>query len=137
VAHERVAGEGLRTTYTFAPHVVVSTLLNGPTAIQLEYAASPVHGAVREFIVTRLDFEHVVAYEWNAFEFHRHASNPDDVEFRLIEILDSPIVSEIRSSRRYIGATLRHFRITFDDHGTYDIVCEAVHVSQRTAIGEE
>jgi hypothetical protein len=117
-----VEGEGLRTTYASAPLVHVTTRRDGPTSLRLEFSSSPVTAAGQAFQVTRLSFEGVVAYAWNHFEFHRVPSNPNDSAFGLIEILDSPIVAEVVSTRRYIGDPLKHYRITFDDHGTYDIV---------------
>jgi len=29
----------------------------------------------------------------------------------------------------YLGQELRHFRICFDDHGLYDVVCDEVTIS--------
>ena len=129
MAHMRVEGEGLRTTYAFAPRVSTSTVRDGPTSIRLEFASSGIYCDDQEVRVTQLQFDHVVAYNWNDFEFHILTSNFQDVELGLIEIADSPTVAEIRSTKRYIGEGLHHFRITFDDHGTYDIVCEKITFS--------
>jgi len=133
MAHQIVEGEGLRTTYAFAPRVTVSTQRDGPTSICLTFASSGIYQDDQEVRVTQLSFKHIVEYEWNDFEFHRFSSNPQDVEFGLIEITDSPIAAEIRSTGRYIGASLHHFRICFDDHGTYDVVCERLEISYGTS----
>jgi hypothetical protein len=129
VAHRALEGEGLRTTYAFAPRAVISTERDGPTTFRLSFASSAIYLDDDDVRTTLLTFEHVVEYEFNDFEFHRYSSNPQDVEFGLIEILSSPIVAEIRSTGRYIGDDLRHFRICFDDHGTYDVVCERLRIS--------
>ncbi len=122
MASRVIEGQGLRTTYAFAPLVHVTTRRDGPTSVRLEFSSSSVTGPGQAFRVTILTFDGVVAYSWNDFEFHRLPSNPDNSGFELLEILDSPIVSEIVSTGRYIGDPLKHYRITFDDHGTYDIV---------------
>ena len=124
-----VEGRDLRTRYAFAPRVVTSSERDGPTTLLLSFASSAIYGDDEEVSTTALAFEHVVEYGFNDFEFHRLSSNPQDVEFGLIEILDSPIVVAIRSTARYIGDDLRHFRISFDDHGTYDVVCERLGIS--------
>jgi hypothetical protein len=129
VAHRAVEGDGLRTIYAFAPRAVISTERNGPTTFRLSFASSPIYSDDDDARTTLLTFEHVVEYEFNDFEFHRYSSNPQDVDFGLIEILGSQIVAKIRSTGRYIGDDLRHFRICFDDHGTYDVVCEQLRIS--------
>jgi hypothetical protein len=101
--------------------------------VELCFGSSPVYQGDQEFRVTKLACEHVVGYEWNDFEFHRLPANPDDVELGLIEITDSEFVAEITSSGRYIGAALHHLRICFDDHGTYDIVCEKFSITYGTS----
>lgn len=126
-------GEGLRTTYAFAPRVTASAKRDGPTSVYLEFGSSPVYQDNQGFKVTRLSFEHVVEYDWNDFEFHRFPANPADVELGLIEITDSELVAEIESSGKYIGEPLHHFRITFDDHGTYDIVCQRLTIAYGTS----
>ena len=137
MAHQRVGGEGLRTTYAFAPRVSTSTIRDGPTSIVLEFASSGIYRDGQEVRVTQLRFDHVVAYDWNDFEFHRYPSNPKDVELGLIEMVDSPIVAEIRSTERYVGEGLRHFRISFNDHGTYDIICEKIDISYSSSHAED
>lgn len=129
----RIEGEGLRTTYAFAPRVTVSTIRDGPTTVQLEFGSSPVYQDNQEFRVTKLRCEHVVAYDWNAFEFHRLPSNSEDIELGLIEITHSQVIAEIMSRERYIGDPLHHLRISFDDHGTYDIICGIFSIAYATS----
>src|SRR2546423_1007785 len=98
----------------------VSVKRDGPTSLALEFASSPVYGEEQEFRVTRLRFQRIIEYGWNSFEFHRFISNPNDVEFALIEIVDSAVLADLRSTGRPIPGEVHHFRICFDDHGTYD-----------------
>lgn len=129
MAHRIVEGEGLRTDYAFAPRVVAFAERDGPTTLRLSFSSSAIYSEEDQVRTTLLAFEHVVEYEFNDFEFHRLSSNPQDVEFGLIEVLSSQIVEEVRSTGRYMGDDLRHFRISFDDHGTYDVVCERLSIS--------
>lgn len=133
MSYRQIEGEGLRTSYAFAPRVASSAVRDGPTSVELEFGSSPVHQEDQEFRVTRLTCERVVGYEWNAFEFHRLPTNPKDCELGLIEITDSQFVADIMSTGRYIGGPLRHLRVTFDDHGTYDIVCEKFSIAHFTS----
>lgn len=133
MAHQRVEGDGLRTTYAFAPSFTAAAVKDGPTTLKLEFGSSAIYQDDQEFRVTRLTCEHVVGYEWNDFEFHRLPSNPEDVELSLIEITDSTIIAEIMSQGRYIGEPLHHLRICFDDHGTYDIICGKFSITYATS----
>ena len=136
MTHRVLEGDGLRTSYAFAPRLTSSAVRDGLTTILLEFASSPVYQDGQEFRVTRLDFQHVVGYQWNDFEFHRIPGNSEDVELGLIEIENSSLVTEIVSTGRYVGEPLRHLRITFDDHGTYDIVCEEFSISYGVSVDD-
>jgi hypothetical protein len=134
MSYRRVEGEGLRTTYAFAPQFAAFAKRDGPTSVRLEFGSSPVYQDDQEFRVTRLSCEHVVEYEWNDFEFHRLPGNAEDVELGLIEITNSALIAEIISKGKYIGESLHHLRITFDDHGTYDIICNKFSISYTSSI---
>jgi hypothetical protein len=136
VSYDLVEGDGLRTSYAFAPLVTVSVKPDGPARLQLEFASSPVYRDNQEFRVTRLSFDKVAAYCWNDFEFHRQISNDDDVEFSLIEVTDSNVVAELRATGRPLPG-LHHYRISFDDHGTYDVICEKLEISHAAAADAE
>lgn len=137
MSHRRIEGEGLRTTYAFAPRFTATATRDGPTSVQLEFGSSPTYQDNQEFRVTRLSCEHVVEYDWNSFEFHRLPGNSKDVELCLIEITDSQSVAEIISKGRYIGKPLHHLRISFDDHGTYDIICENFSIDYATSADDD
>ena len=137
VTYNPVEGEGLRTTYAFAPRVMVSVKRDGPTSLRLEFASSPVYQDGQEFRVTNLAFEKVLEYSWDQFEFHRLASNRDDVEFALINIVDSGIIAELEATGRSLPENIHHYRICFDDHGTYDVVGESLVISYGGAVDDE
>jgi hypothetical protein len=124
MSYRRIEGDGLRTTYAYAPRFTVAVTRDGPTNVRLEFASSSVYLDNEEFRVTIVSCEHVVEYDWNDFEFHRHPGNFKDAELGLIEITDSSLIAEIMSTGRYVRGPLHHLRVGFDDHGTYDIVCE-------------
>jgi hypothetical protein len=138
MTYELVQGEGLRTTYAFAPRVTVSTKRDGPTSVRLEFASSPIHGEGQEFRVTCLTFNRVFEYGWAHFESGRPESNGEDVEFALIEIADSEVVSDLRAGWRPNALPrMRHYRICFDDNGTYDVICEHLDISYGASVDNE
>jgi hypothetical protein len=139
MAYHTVPGEGLRTSYAYAPRVSVVTGLGGsapaevregPSHLTLEFISSAITASPpRTARVTRLVFEHVIEYAWSDFEFHRDPYRLGVGALKLVEIDDSPVVADIRATGRFSGDRLQHFRITFDDHGRYDIVCERLTIS--------
>jgi hypothetical protein len=75
------------------------------------------------------------------FEMGVHVGNRHDVAFRLIEITDSTEIERLLTSGRFSSATpgqrlggvlaeddLHHYRVTFDDHGTYDVICTDIAI---------
>jgi hypothetical protein len=125
--HKEVAGFRLRTSFAESPDVAIQTGVGDRSGLTMTYYSSGATSPRQRIWQTRLTFENVVYYEWNAFEFRTSPACPDDYEFTLIELRASPIVAEILDTGRYIGSGLKHLRITFDDHGVYDIVCESFH----------
>jgi hypothetical protein len=132
MSYRRIEGDGLRTTYAYAPRFTVAVTRDGPTNVRLEFASSPVYLDNEEFRVTIVNCERVIEYEWNSFEFHRHPGNLKDVELGLIEITESSLVAEIMSKGRYAGGG-HHLRISFDDHGTYDIICQRFTINYSSS----
>lgn len=123
-----VEGEKFRTTWAEAPRVVVHSRGEDHVDLQMEFSSSAMD-EVGKYRVTRLLFGHVFYYEWNHFEFHRFPHCEDDFEFALIEITDSPVVGQLLGSGRFMHPLPKHFRIGFDDHGTYDVVCGQMEAS--------
>ena len=88
-------------------------------------------------------FDVVWHYRWIDMDVGYEPENRDDYEFTLIEITDSALVKgflarghwqndgESGDLRTALGAeAVRHFRIGFDDHGTYDVLCGDVQVER-------
>jgi|SRR5882757_274628 len=137
MSHRWIEGEGLRTIYAFAPRFTASAKRDGPTTVHLDFGSSEIYEEGQEFRVTKLTFEHVIEYEWNDFEFNRLSANPEDVQLGLIEVIDSQLIAQILSTGRYAGERLCHMRISFDDHGTYDVVCQRVAISYGASADDE
>jgi hypothetical protein len=131
VTYQYVSGEGLSTGWATAPRINVETAPgNNPTHLDMEFSSAPDGGQS-----TRLHFRNVYRYEWCDIEAEHFNANPGDVEFALIEILDSQELEKWPGQGGAFGewGTLRvsnfhHYRIAFDDHGTYDVICTDLHV---------
>lgn len=139
--HTVVSGDGLETRYSAAPRVSVSTQEDGRPRLDLEFVSAPrVAGEVGR--TTHVAFDEVLEYHWMDFEFGLSMGNDRDTRFRLVEITDSTLVRRIleegKFSSRPAGqraggvldeAGIRHYRICFDDHGTYDVICTGLAIS--------
>ncbi|TDD35528.1 hypothetical protein E1287_13700 [Actinomadura sp. KC06] len=112
--------------------------------LRLEYVSSPGRPG-DEQRVTRLVFGRVVQYAWGQFEFPLSLGNPQDSGFHLIEITDSELVRRIVEEGHFshyppgqrAGASvpedeLRHYRLGFDEHGYYDVVCADLEITHTT-----
>jgi hypothetical protein len=133
--HERVAGERLRTSYAGAPEVSLRGH-NGVTDCAMRFTSS-----LREpdgsHWTTLLQFGHVLDFRFSDFELGPELRNPSDLAFALIEIHDSELLAELVASGSLTRtaqpvtrvADLRHHRISFDDHGTYDVISTGLRVS--------
>jgi len=131
VSHQRIPGTRLATLYAYAPTVRMEAERDGPTRVIMEYTSSTIQES-QPPLVTRLTFSHVLEFGWS--EFDRGARlRDDDVAFSLIEITDSPLIAEI--NRRVWGRgwdvrPLHHYRIGFDDHGCYEVVCGKLNIEE-------
>jgi hypothetical protein len=121
-----VAGDAIATTFDDHPAVLVTNRPAGNSpSLQIQYIAAT--GASRH---TRIEFEGVFWYQWIDEDLEIYNHQPDDYEFGLIEIVDS---EEIRRwvtgppGRGLPGvlkeSDLHHYRLGFQGHGTYDIIC--------------
>lgn len=118
------------SSYAEAPLVTVTNRGEDSVDLQFEYPSSLADEFGR-YRVTQLLFERVFYYEWNHFEFHRLAFRSEEVEFAVVELVDSPVIDQLRNSGRFEHPEARHLRISFDDHGTYDVVCGCISVRTR------
>ena len=141
MAHIAVTGSGLRTTFAAAPRVHFRNFADDRAEIGLSFAASPLAEDHR-FDVTTITFAHVIEFHFIDFETGLHFDHEQDVRFALIELTDSTEVQRLIANGRFASeptgrrlgavgeANVRHYRITFDDHGTYDVVCAGLVVER-------
>jgi hypothetical protein len=132
MAYRLVDDGGLsRTSWDDQPTITVRNKASQSTTLVIEFFSEPNAGRR-----TRLTFDAVWRYEWTEFSVGYESTNRKDGEFALVEILDSEVVSDMlehghwleegphRNLRDVFHATpLRHYRISFDDHGEYDVIC--------------
>jgi hypothetical protein len=123
-----VRGAGLRTSFTPAPSVTVRTTPDDCTTLVIEFPAEPGVGGR----TTRLTFDDVVEYGFVDYSFLHFHGNRDAHDLRLIEVLGSEhLAAHYRSrtgAKGEFAARLRHFRIGFDEHGYYDVLCAGVRI---------
>lgn len=139
MASRRVDPE-LGTSWDDQPVVAVVNRSNHSTTLVLVFVTTPGDDStpVRR---SRLTFHSVWYYRWIEWDLGYEPDNTEDYEFALIEVLDSELVGDIRARGKYLndGPTSdlksvlgpdrpRHFRIAFDDHGMYDVLCDSVDV---------
>ncbi len=134
-----VEGERLRTQFADAPRVSLNAL-SGSTDAVIEFDSSLIEPDGENW-VTDVRFVHVIDFRFTDFELglKEQMANPDDLENRLIEITDSDILRAFARagslSRTAIPVLaekdLRHYRISFDDHGIYDVVCTGIEITER------
>lgn len=143
MAHQLVQGEGLRTLYEGNPSVVVRGVPDGPVALELRFVAQEAPGD-NPAVHTRLTFESVFEYRWIAFNQSYPTYNDQDYEFALIEIVESEWIEAMLSGgmrraeppgQRFsseIGEdALHHYRIGFDDYGTFDVICLGLRIDRE------
>jgi hypothetical protein len=85
---------------------------------------------------TKLTFRNVLDFRFREHELGLSWTDLDSSKFGLIEIEASELLAQFvaagrvrsRSSGSIKEADLRHYRIVFDDHGRYDIVCTNLQI---------
>jgi hypothetical protein len=132
MSYQLVPGARLATRYAYAPTVHMEAKPDGPTRVVLEYTSSTIQER-QPPLVTRLTFSHVLEFGWS--EFDRGVRMSDhDMAFSLIEVTDSPLIAQVNHRVRERGwdeRPLHHYRIAFDDHGRYEVVCAAVTIEEQ------
>ena len=136
----RVLVPSLTTGWDDEPVVSVTSRRNGTVTLAMTFASSPGDAStpVRR---SRVVFREVYLYRFIDFDLGYEPDNRDDYEFTLIEVTDSSLREDVYTSGRWqnegsernlrvvLGPDrLRHYRIGFDDHGTYDVLCTDVTV---------
>ena len=145
----RVVDPELRTGWDDEPILTVINKRNESIRLVLEFVTSP-EGKGKAARWSRVVFNVVWYYRWIEADVGYEPDNPDDFEFALIEITDSALVQDFLARGRWPsdnGAAdprmilgpdpVRHFRIGFDDHGTYDVLCGDIHVERNVGTRSE
>jgi hypothetical protein len=128
VTYRTVRGDGLRTRWDDQPVVAIGNRRDAFGTVTLSWATEPVReGWVAQR--TRVTFQGVVEYRWRYFDVDNEAAEEGGLE--LGEIQDSDRVTELR--RQGFDHDLRHLRISFDEHGTYDVICRTFFIDYRAA----
>ncbi|HEY4020904.1 MAG TPA: hypothetical protein VGM75_19590 [Pseudonocardiaceae bacterium] len=110
---------------------VVTRSAGNPPTLRLEYVSEPRRGRC-----TVVEFEGVSWYAWTDESFEFFNENSDDFEFGLIEITNSERIQRWANSAPGRGlpwalkeSDLHHYRLGFEDHGTYDVICAEMNVN--------
>lgn len=140
MGYQQVDGDGLRTRYAGTPSIAVTAAPDGPVQVEVTFQAEPARKD-EQALFTTLIFTGVLEYRWVAADQTYFVTNKDDFEFALIEIVDSGLielmVSEGVYSNRQPGQRLggviderklHHYRIGFDDYGTFDIISIGIKI---------
>lgn len=134
MGNREISGTGLRTRYADTPAVKINAVRDGPVELEISYQAEPARaGEIALF--TRIIFTDVHEYRWVASDQTYFITNRDDFEFALIEIVDSGQINMMTAEGMYadrapgqrLGGvlderSLHHYRIGFDDYGTFDVI---------------
>ncbi len=146
MSHIAVDKGNLKTRYGGTPSVKVEGVPDGPVALELVYQVESTRaGSAAKS--ARIRFDGVLEYRWIASDQTYFTDNETDFTFELIEILDSGQVARMLDRGMYadlpagqrLGGTvdeahLRHFRIGFDDYGSFDVVCLRLEVEGLRSI---
>jgi len=137
--HLIVEGERLQTQFADAPRVTLSGA-GGSTEATMEFDSSVVDSSGLNW-VTIVRFVRVLDFRFFDFELglEEQMVNSNDLENGLIEVTDSGLIRAFAAAgslRRTAvpivnEEDLRHYRIAFDDHGIYDVICLGIELGGR------
>ncbi|WP_432937222.1 hypothetical protein ACQPXM_24635 [Kribbella sp. CA-253562] len=124
VKYRGLPGDHLRTRWDDEPVVVVTNHRDAFGTVELSWATEP----IREDWVprrTRVVFDDVVEYHWRFWDVEE-SGVPEDFGLELGELEGSERVTALVNQG--FDDDLRHFRISFDEHGRYDVICRTMHI---------
>jgi hypothetical protein len=124
VAYRCVSGDVLRTRWDDQPVVLITNHRDTFGTLELSWTTEPAseHWVPRR---TRVVFEDVVEYRWRYWDVGERAG-PEEGRLELGELEDSDRVTAL--VEQGFDSDLRHFRISFDEHGTYDVICRRIQI---------
>jgi hypothetical protein len=128
VAYRSVPGHGLRTRWDDQPVVLITNHRDTFGTLELSWATEPVseHWVPRR---TRVVFEDVVEYRWRYWDVGERAGR-EEGGLELGELEDSDRVTAL--VQQGFDSDLRHFRISFDEHGRYEVICRRIQIEYET-----
>ena len=142
MTHRRIGGDETRTRYTPAPRVTVTARPNNLPALVMEFPCAAWSGT-GPGPTTRITFTEVFEYRFIESKLAYFEFNPQDSACALIEIVDSQLKESFlnRGWYRKIAPEgewlpgvrdddLHHYRIGFDEHGHYEIVCLGIDIEK-------
>jgi hypothetical protein len=140
VAYSIIGDGRLSTRRSDGPEVRIRG--RGDTPLEVELLYEVLVEEPSGFAPARLLFESVLEYRWVQTDVTYFLGNDRDFRFDLIEIEGSEHVERMASSgmnrRQPVGQRLggvidersvRHFRIGFDDYGTFEVLCLDLEVT--------
>ncbi len=146
MAYLKIDIPGGRTIYEDAPSVQIVCTASSWASLIIKYAAAEyVEGQPQ--LYGEITFKNVMEYRWVVFGYDYSPYSDDEYEgegFELIQITDSKQVEDMASKspfRYYPGkrfgpvideSRVKHFRISFDDYGSFDVIAFDVSVRSLT-----
>lgn len=131
MASKAVSIPGGATSFSSGPALRIVGVADQALAIEVKYNARPKNEGPP--VCGVLTFDHVLQYRWIKFGYEHQLGNTTDVKFGLLEIVDSELIEGMRRARSVPQpeiATARHYRMSWDDWGTIDVVCKSAHVAE-------
>jgi hypothetical protein len=126
VTYRAVPGSALRTRWDDEPSVVVINHRDQGGVVELSWATEPARSGWVPGR-TRATFTGVVEYRWRYFDVD--ADSGEEGALELGEITDSRRVAALRGQG--FDSDLRHYLVSFDEHGRYDVICSGLRVEYR------
>ncbi|HEY3751967.1 MAG TPA: hypothetical protein VGL80_22520 [Pseudonocardiaceae bacterium] len=135
--YHMVNGEHLSTIFDDGPTVTFVSN-DGHRALVMEFDSSAIDDTEENWL-TSISFSRVLDFHFYDSEIGLPLPNESDYEFALIEVENSEVIDLFKSSRSLERTAmpvtrlgdLHHYRVSFDDHGTYDVVCVGLTVAYR------
>lgn len=142
MASHLVPGAGLRTSFADYPEVTFEVTPNqGPVTVTVEFDGELLDQDRRRHI-TRVAFISVKELRWVESRLGYVPTDQTDGAFALIEITNSELIERMKNMGPYrdqppgerLGllndSDLHHYRISFDEHGTYDVLCKEIAIER-------
>ncbi|MEU0095559.1 hypothetical protein [Kribbella sp. NPDC006257] len=127
MAYRVLPGDYLWTRWDAEPVLVVTNRGDAFGTMELWWATEP----VREGWVarrTKVVFDDVVEYRWRYWDV-QESGVPEDFGLELGELEGSERVRAL--VEQGFDEDLRHFRISFDEHGRYDVICRTIKIEHE------